>query len=296
MINLHIKKMIFAFILIPALILTSGVMSSCGGKNVPGIIITGSTSVQPYAEILAEEYAHLSKKDPEKYPEFKIDVLGGGSSAGIQAAEAGTADIGMSSRALKPTELYKDPEAEVLELKLITYEIAKDGLAIIINPGNIIDDLSLEQVRKIYTGEITNWSELGGHDAKIHVSTREEGSGTRSAFEDLVMNKERITPKAIVQDSNGSIRLFVSDDIDSIGFISLGLVEPKKGQKEVKAIKLEGVEATEENIINGSYNLRRSFLFVTLPEPSEKVKKFIDFVLSPEGQQILKHEGLIPNN
>jgi len=270
--NLHIKIKKMLVILILMILLT--VTPSCKRQGAD-IIISGSTSVQPYAEILAELYM-------AKYPGTEIVVLGGGSSAGIQAVESGTAEIGMSSRALKPTEA-----------ELWGVEIAKDGLAIIINPENNITNLTLEQVRSIYTGKITSWDELGGHNSKIHVSTREEGSGTRSAFEDLVMDKNRITPKAIVQDSNGAIRLFVSDDADSIGFISLGLVDPEKGQKEVKAIELEGVEAIDENIINGSYSLYRSFLFVTQNEPEGVIKQFIDFVLSDEGQQVLVNEGLI---
>ena len=288
LIKLRIKKIIIiaaSMFLIFSMILTS----SCGAKGAD-IIIAGSTSVQPYAEMLAGLYEST-------HPGIKIEVQGGGSSAGIQAVESGTANIGMSSRALKEAEEY-----------LWSIEIAKDGLAIIIHPDNSIikleydennvlvpvADLTLEQVRKIYTGEITNWSELGGHDAKIHVSTREEGSGTRSAFEDLVMDKNRITSKAIVQDSNGSIRQFVSDDVYSIGYISLGLVNPERGQKEVKDVRLDGVKAEEENIINHSYKLYRSFLFVTLDEPEGLIKEFIDFVLSPESQQLLENEGLIP--
>jgi len=281
MIDLRVKKMTVILILIFLLLLTS----SCRNKG-SDIILSGSTSVQPYAEKLADLYM-------AKYPGTGVVVLGGGSSTGIQAVDSGTAGIGMSSRALKPAELYKDPDAEELELKLITYEIAKDGLAIIVHPDNPIRELTLKEIRDIYMGDTTNWSKLGGNDAKIHVSTREEGSGTRSAFEDLVMDKNRITKKAIVQDSNGSIRQFVSDDINSIGFISLGLVETHKGQKPVKALKLDGVEATDENIINGSYSLYRSFLLVTRLDPDEKIKQFIDYVLSPEGQQILVKEGLI---
>jgi phosphate transport system substrate-binding protein len=277
MIDLRLKKITLILILAFSLIF----MSSCS-RSGEGIVISGSTSVQPYAEMLEEEYVALHRKYPEKYPEIVIDVLGSGSSAGIQAAESGTANIGMSSRALKEAEQ-----------ELWSVEIAKDGLAVIIHDDNNVQNLTLEQIRDIYTGEIKNWGELGGRDAKIHVITREEGSGTRSAFEDLVMDKNRITSKAIVQDSNGAVRLLVSDDVNAIGFISLGLVDPEKGQKLVKALQLDGVEATAENIMNGSYKLFRPFLFVTLGEPDGLTKQFIDFVLSPEGQQVLINEGLI---
>jgi len=235
------------------------------------VVIAGSTSVQPYAEILAEEFMILDSKN-------EIDIQGGGSSAGITAVETGTADIGMSSRALKDSEQH-----------LWSIEIAKDGLAMIINPRNPIQNLTLAQIRGIYAADIPTWSELGGVNAKIHIITREEGSGTRSAFEELMMDGRRITPRAIVQDSNGAVRQLVADDPHSIGFLSLGLVD-----NTVKALHLDGIAATRENIINGSYNLYRPFLFVSKDQPKGAAMEFIEFILSHEGQRLLSDEGLIP--
>ena len=251
-------------------------LTACGGggSNSAAFVIAGSTSVQPYVEILVEEYALL-------YPEKLIDVQGGGSSAGIQAVESHTAQIGMSSRNLRDTEEY-----------LWNERIAKDGLAIIVNPGNYVDDLTLEQIRGIYASDYVNWSQLGGEDARIHIITREEGSGTRSAFEELVMDEQRITPRAIVQDSNGSVRQLVSDDPFSIGFISLGLVDI--GEKPVKALRINGVPATRQSVMDGDYELFRSFLFVSLEQPAGSVIQFIEFIRSPEGQRIMSSEGLIP--
>jgi len=246
-------------------------ITACGNKWESHVTVSGSTSVQPYIEILAEEYAFL-------YPEKIIDVQGGGSSAGIMAVESGIADIGMSSRLLKDDEQH-----------LWVIEIAKDGLAMIIHPDNPVTNLSLEQVRGIYTGEIASWGELGGAYAKIHIIAREEGSGTRSAFEDLVMGDDRISPRSIVQSSNGAVRQLVSGDPLSIGFVSLGLVD-----HTVKAVRLNGVAATRENVMNGSYSLYRPFLFVAKEEPTGYSAQFIDFVLSPEGKQHLMNEGLIP--
>ncbi|MPM56579.1 Phosphate-binding protein PstS 1 [bioreactor metagenome] len=211
-------------------------------------------------------------------PSVIIDIQGGGSSAGIMAARSDTADIGMSSR-----ELAEE------ESDLWYVEIAKDGLAVIVHPSNPIGNLTLEQVCKIYTGEVTNWSELGGSDSKIHVIAREDGSGTRSAFESLVMDTSEITPKAMVQDSNGAVRQLVEDDAAAIGFISLGLVNDS-----VKALELDGVPATRENIENGTYGLSRPFLFISHAEPKGEAKEFIDFTLSVEGQKLLAAEGLIP--
>ncbi|MCL2512814.1 MAG: phosphate ABC transporter substrate-binding protein [Oscillospiraceae bacterium] len=264
---LYLKKAI----IISLLILSICLLPSCRGAE-DRVIAAGSTSVQPYAEILAEEFALA-------YPDTEIDIQGGGSAAGITAAQSGTAEIGMSSRALKDDEKG-----------LWVVEIAKDGLAVIINPANAVSDLTLEQIRDIYTNDIVNWGEVDGSDAKIHIIAREEGSGTRSAFEDLVMGKDRlITPKAIIQGSNGTIRQLVAGDPNAIGFISLGLVDGT-----VKALRLGGVEASKENVISGSYKLFRPFLFLAEREPEGPAKQFIDFALSEEGQRILSNEGLIP--
>jgi len=262
------KRRIYTTIFI--LVLAAGLLSGCGSMNKAGIIVAGSTSVQPYAEVLAEEYMIL-------HPDAVIDIQGGGSSAGIMAAQSGTSNLGMSSRVLKDEE------------KSLWYvEIARDGLAVIINPANPVQNLTLEQVSDIYSAKISDWSQLGGTKAKIHVITREDGSGTRDAFVSLVMGESNITPRAIVQDSNGAVKQLVADDPNAIGFISLGLVDVT-----VKALELDGVAATRENVMNGSYNLSRPFLFVALAEPTGQTKEFLDFVLSAEGQQMLINEGLI---
>jgi len=263
-------NLIYKTVSIGLLVFVVSLTSSCSKPSKSGIIIAGSTSVQPFAEALSEEYMKLNK-------DIEIDVQGGGSSAGVMSAQTNTADIGMSSR-----ELTGD------EKKMWYVEIARDGLAVIVNPANIIGNLTLEQARDIYSGKITNWSQLGGKKAEIHVITREEGSGTRSAFESLVMNKVEINPRAIVQDSNGTVRQLVGDDAAAIGFISLGLVNEK-----VKALELDGVGATRENVINGTYGLSRPFLFITSVPPTGKTKLFIDFVLSAEGKKLLNAEGLV---
>ena len=261
-----------AIAVITAVLLMS-VTSACGGRSGDGIILAGSTSVEPYAEVLSEDYALL-------HPDEEVDVQGGGSAAGITAAESGVADIGMSSRNLKDDE----------KKALWSVEIAKDGLAVIVNPKNPLRGLTTQQVRDIYSRKITGWGEVGGDEAKINVITREDGSGTRSSFESFIMGPDRITPKAIVQDSNGAVRQLVCDDPNSIGFISLGLVD-----QTVKALILDDIEPTRENVINRSYGLFRPFLFLTKGEPAGLAKQFIDYTLSPEGQKILMNEGLIPS-
>jgi phosphate transport system substrate-binding protein len=260
----------FIFVIIILAIFTTGCAQGVSDKE---IIIAGSTSVEPFADKWAEVYM-------EKYPNTIVNVQGGGSSAGIQAAESGVADIGTSSRELKPEE--KDLN-EII--------VAYDGLAIIVNSTNKIGDLTIEQIKQIFAGQIRNWKEFGGKDKVITVVTREEGSGTRGAFQELVMKENRIFKGAIVQDSNGTVREIVANDPNAIGYISLGLVNDK-----VKALSLDGIEATDENIITKRYNLVRPFLFVTKYTPTGKVKNFIDFVLSQEGPELSKEEGLIPVN
>ncbi|MCL1885235.1 MAG: twin-arginine translocase subunit TatC [Dehalococcoidia bacterium] len=252
-------------------ILLSFILAGCGGRPHSAVIVAGSTSVQPYAEVLAEEYW-------KQYPDNHVDIQGGGSSSGITAAETGVADIGMSSRALTEKEMH-----------LWNIEIAKDGLAIIIHPDNPVQNLTMDAVRNVYAGKFTNWAEVGGRDAKIHIIAREEGSGTRSAFDDLVMDGRFVDAKAIIQDSNGSVRQLVSGDPNSIGFISLGLVDDS-----VKALWLDGIAPKWENVVDGSYSLYRPFLFVTATPPQGDTQHFIDFVTSPQGQQMLIDEGLIP--
>jgi phosphate transport system substrate-binding protein len=174
------------------------------------------------------------------------------------------------------------------ETSLWSIEIARDGLAIIINPKNPIVNLTLQQVADIYDGKITNWSELGGKKSDIDVFTREDGSGTRSSFESLVMGKNQIMARAMVENSNGAIRQLVADDAAAIGFISLGLVD-----NTVKAVELDDIVPSREHVVDGTYNLSRPFLFLTLKEPTGLVKDFIDFTMSSEGQKILYDQGLI---
>jgi phosphate transport system substrate-binding protein len=261
-------RFLFIFCLI-SFVFTSTLSAGCS-RSSASLIIAGSTSVQPFAEVLAEAYMIL-------HPGITIDVQGGGSAAGIMATQSGTTNIGMSSRVLAGNET-----------SLWSVEIARDGIAIIIYPDNPIINLTLPQVRDIYSGKITDWSQIGGKKSEIHVFTREDGSGTRSSFESLVMGKTEIMARAMVQDSNGAIRQLVGDDPYAIGFISLGLVD-----KTVKAVELDGVIPSREHVIDVTYNLSRTFLFLTLKEPTGLAKDFIDFTLSDKGKQILYDQGLV---
>lgn len=233
------------------------------------IQIAGSTSVQPLSEELAKAFM-------TKNPGVTINVAGGGSGAGIKAAQNGTADIGASSRALKPEE-----KGTVVE-----HQIATDGIAVVVHPSNKVDGLTLAQVKDIFTGKITNWKQVGGKDAPITVFRREDGSGTLGAFTELVLGEgAKITDKALQQNSNGAMRTAVAGDPNAIGFLSFGYLN-----NEVKAVKIDGVEANVDNVKAGKYKLSRPFLYLTQKQPEGVVKAYIDFVLSPEGQQIVGKE------
>jgi phosphate transport system substrate-binding protein len=234
------------------------------------LTIAGSTSVQPFAEKLAEIYIELN-------PREVVNVQGGGSTAGIKACREKAAQIGTSSRDLHPEE--KD-------LKKII--IAWDGIAIIVHPQNPIKEITPKQLQGIFSGKIRFWSELGGAKKPIFFVTREEGSGTRDAFESLVMKKMEISNEALVEDSNGAVREIVGHNPFSIGYISFGIVN-----HQVKALSVNSTPPSLTTIKKREYQLTRPFLFVINEPATPQADRFIQFVLSKEGQHILEKEGLV---
>jgi phosphate transport system substrate-binding protein len=254
-----------------AAVALSLVTLGCGSKHERAVNVVGSTSVQPFAEFLAEEYM-------ANRPGENVEVQGGGSTAGLQAVANGLADIGMCSRSLTDDET-----------KLFTgTTIARDGLAIVVNPANPVSVLTTEQLRGLFSGAIRNWKEVGGPDGAVWPITREEGSGTRESFVHLVMGKERISRGALTQESNGAVKELVKGDPAAIGYMSLGLVGT-----ELRAVKVDGVEPTAQNVIAGTYKLTRPFLFITQGALRPDAQQFMDYVLSPEGQNTLESEGLV---
>jgi len=263
---------LFILVLAPFLSWCHGGQGASGGGKT-AVTVAGSTSVMPFSEKLAEHFRIERSR-------ITVDVQGGGSSAGIQACINGTVDIGMSSRDLKGSE-------KVLRQIVICH----DGIAVVVHPRNPVKDITLDQVRAVYAGAIRNWKDLGWIDRNIDAVTREEGSGTRGAFEELAMGKTPISDRTMVQDSNGSVKEVVATDPYAVGYISLGVVDAK-----VKALSIGGVSPTVENIKAGTYRMVRPFLYLTMGEPRETARLFIAYVLSTGGQEILKKEGLIPVN
>ena len=242
--------------------------------------LAGSTTVQPLAEQLAEAFMDIN-------PDVVVEIQGGGSSVGVTSAGEGTVDIGNASRAIKDSEMETFPNLNV-------YTIAYDGIAIVTNPELDIPTLSEDQVRAIFSGEIVNFSEVGGPDAEIVVVSREEGSGTRTAFEELVMeytdeNGEKvlapITENALLQQSNGQVSTVVSTTPNTIGFLSFGYLSDA-----VKGVAIDGVEPNVDNVKNGSYSIYRPLNMLTNGEADGLAKAFIDFILSDAGQAIVAED------
>lgn len=202
-----------------------------------------------------------------------------GSGTGIQEASEGKCDIGNSSRKLK------DEESEKLDATVV----GLDGIALVVNPVNKLEDISLEDLAKVYSGEITNWKELGGDDKAIVVIGREDGSGTRDGFESIVMGDKE--PKYAQElESTGSVINAVATTDGAIGYASLANVD-----ETVKALKVGGVEATEENVKSGAYEVQRPFICATLKGSDNKlVKAYLDFILSEEGQALVLAQGAVP--
>ena len=234
----------------------------------------GSTSMEKVIGALSEQFMADNSGMSVTY-----DPTGSG--AGIEAASNGSADIGLASRALKDEEKAGGLTETV---------VALDGIAVIVNAGSKVENLSVEQIAKIFTGEITDWSEVGGDAGAISCIGREAGSGTRSAFEELLEIEDQCAYSSEL-DSTGAVMGRVASTPGAIGYVSLDVLDDS-----VKALKLEGAEPTEENIKAGSYFLSRPFVMATkgeISEQSDLVKALFDYIYSDEGTEILKAVGLI---
>jgi phosphate transport system substrate-binding protein len=235
--------------------------------------IAGSTSMQPLMEDLGQTYT-------EQQEYVTVDVQGEGSGLGIALARENRIDIGTASR--KPTaEEERDPDTG--GKRLWWTAIAQDGIALVVHPQNAVGGLTLPQARDIFFGRILDWEEIGGIPSEIVVVSREDGSGTREVFEEMVMEEKRVTLTAIVMPSSEAVVEYVTRHPTAIGYLSMGYLSP-----QVKALPVEGVSPTPEDIQSGAYPLTRPLYLLTGQEPTGEVKAFIEFALSPAGQAVVE--------
>ncbi|MBN2335603.1 phosphate ABC transporter substrate-binding protein, partial [Candidatus Bathyarchaeota archaeon] len=242
------------------------------------ISVAGSTTVLP----ISQECANLFMAEHNK---VQISVAGGGSGHGVKAAGSGEVNIGEASRNIKESELLSYPD-------LVAFSVAKDSVAVVINPDNPLAgslDLTLDEVSEIFSGETTNWSELGGPDHEIEVYTREEGSGTREVFSDYAMMGKEFVASAGVKPSNGEMRAAVAGNEYGIAYVSFGYIDGS-----LSAAMIEGVEASVENVNNGEYPITRILWMFTKGMPSTLEAAFIEFIQGPEGQAVVEDMGYIP--
>lgn len=242
------------------------------------ISVAGSTTVLPIAAQAAEAYM-------EKNPDIDVQVSGGGTGAGVQAAGEGTASIGMASRDLKAEELEKYPD-------LVPHQIAIDGLVFITNAENPIPSLTVEQIKTIYDGNITNWRDVGGKDAAIVVVGRDSASGTREYMSTEVMKKADFVKTQLEKNSNGAVKQTIAQTPNAIGYVGLGYVD-----NTIHAVPLsvDGTLVTPSivTVKAGTYPLSRPLLLLTKGQPTGDAAAFISFLDETEGQQIISDEGFI---
>lgn len=247
--------------------------NTASNKDATTISISGSTSIGPLMEKIQEKYE-------EENSGVTLEIQQNGSGAGIKDVISGISEIGMSSRELK------DDEKTSVQGTIVAY----DGITLLVNPENPVKNISLEDVKKIYTGEITNWKELGGDDSTIVVVSREEGSGTRDAFQEIVgYESEELLKDATISDGSGAVKTTVAGNKNAIGFASFEYID-----NTVAALNIDDVEPTADNVKSGSYKISRPFILVTKEDSlTEDGQKLIDFALSDEGQQIVEENKLI---
>ena len=237
------------------------------------ISFAGSTTLQPLAHKIGEAFK-------ERHPDVVLDIAAGGSVVGIEAIHDGTVDVGMASRALT------SEEAEGIE----QHQVAADVIAMVVHGSNPVEDITLEQLRDIYLGEITDWREVGRNDGPITVVVRGKNSGTRGAFDKIVLNEqEPSAPNLRTAVAASDVAAMVAEDEQAIGYIGFGHFE-----LDIKVIAVDGVMPSEETAREGSYPVVRPLLFLTGPLSQPIAQEFIDFALSAEGQRMVVDEGWVP--
>lgn len=239
------------------------------------LLIAGGTAHLPVMHELARRIHGVN-------PDINISVSGGGSSVGIEKVGKKIVDIGNSGRVLTMTELA------AYNLNSIPFAI--DGIAVVVHPGNKVSELSSEEVRKIFTGEIRNWHEVGGDDLDIHLYGRVLGSGTRKVFQKKMLGEEKFAGTVKAVDANNAMKVIVSWDMQAIGYLSIGHLDNSK----VKALILDGVTPNQVNCINHSYTLSRRLYMNINDNPSDLTRLFVNYVLGSEGHEAIAAAGYVP--
>jgi len=234
--------------------------------------IDGSTTVLPIAQKAAEVFM-------KKNPSAKVFVSGSGSGTGIKALIDGTTDIATSSREAKDKEVASGKKKGI---KLTAHKVALDGIVPIVHPSVKIENITMEQLRDIYNGKIKSWKEIGGPNRPISVVSRDTSSGTYEVWEEKVLHKDRVRADALLVASNGQAVQTVSQNKYAIGYIGIGYFD-----KSIKVLKVNGKSASKETVRNGSWPVSRPLFMYTNGRPAGVTAKFIDFVLSKEGQKIV---------
>jgi phosphate transport system substrate-binding protein len=250
-----------------------------GQASAGKIVLEGSTTVLPIAQKAAEVFM-------DQNPAADLSVRGGGSGVGIASIIDGTCHIASASRAIKPSELEK---AAKKGRDLKAHVIAMDGISHILHPSNPMGGLTREQIKKLYTTRVKNWKEIGGPDLRLVVISRDSASGTFEAFSELVLDKKKVRPDAIMQASNQGIASIVARTPGAIGYVGLGYVTDA-----VKAIAVDGVMPDRQSVLRNKYAISRPLFMYTVGAPQGDIKKFMDFLKGPEGQKIVAEEGFVP--
>ena len=244
------------------------------------IVVKGSTTVLPIAQKVAESFM-------KENPDVSISISGGGSGNGIKAIIDGTTDVADSSRFIKDKEVALAVQKGVYP---VPFAVAYDCIVPVVHPGNTVSNLTLDQLKGIYKGEIRNWKEVGGPDLEIVVVSRDTSSGTYEVWEEKVMKKERVYPGALLQASNGAVAQAVAKNKNAIGYIGLGYVNDS-----VKALSSNGIKGSSETTLNGTYPISRPLYMFTNEWPKGDIAKFINYVTHPDkGQKMVSEIGFVP--
>jgi phosphate transport system substrate-binding protein len=268
----HLKIML-------AVLLAAGMLAPAQAEE--QLQLEGSTTVGPIADAFASAFE-------EMYPDLKITVKKTGSGDGAAALVDGRCDIATMSREMKDKEFKKAVDNGI---KPVAHAVSMDGVCVVVHPSNPVTGLTIGQIRDIYKGNITNWSEVGGPDMPIVVISRDTNSGTYETFHKLAMKKEKMGAKTEYVNSNPQAHKRVSTTNGAIGYVGLGFVD-----NNVKALKVEGVTPTKKTIASGKYPISRPLFMYTngYPKLGSKIFEFVTFHLTPKGQEIIEEKGFVP--